>query len=164
LTELVTTLKLNREDREENIFYGLRSYRFCQTMRWIPSLMRVTFQLIRKPTERPLSEIGPISTIEHGFFVADRKWIAVAESTIIREPLPYPSLDPTAQPLNELTYFFFAVFAVQNTKLNQRHLSIESDWLSYRKLCRSKVRDQKTVPGYTVPSENRGTPIFIANN
>jgi hypothetical protein len=40
----------------------------------------------------------------------------------------------TAQPLNELTYFFFvvfvvfAVFAVQNTKLNQRHLSIDPDW------------------------------------
>jgi hypothetical protein len=46
LTELVTTLKLNREDREDregNIFCGLRGYRFCQIMRWIPSLMRVTF-------------------------------------------------------------------------------------------------------------------------
>jgi hypothetical protein len=53
-------------------------------MRWIPSLMRVTFQLIRKPMKRPLS---------------------------LRI---------------ELKYFFFAVFAVfavQNTKLNQRHLS-----------------------------------------
>jgi hypothetical protein len=39
--------KLNRkdlEDREENIYCGLRGYRFCQIMCWIPSLMRVTFQ------------------------------------------------------------------------------------------------------------------------
>jgi hypothetical protein len=38
--------------------------------------------------------------------------------------------DLTARPLNELTYFFFAVFAVfavQNIKPNQRHLSIEPD-------------------------------------
>jgi hypothetical protein len=42
-------------------------------MRWIPSLMRVTFQLIRKPMERPLSLIGPISTIERDFFIADKK-------------------------------------------------------------------------------------------
>jgi hypothetical protein len=46
---------LNLEDLKENIFCGLRGYRFCQIMRWIPSLMRVTFQLIRKPMERPLS-------------------------------------------------------------------------------------------------------------
>jgi hypothetical protein len=44
----------DREDREENIFW-LRGYHFCQIMRWIPSLLRVTFQLIRKPMERPLS-------------------------------------------------------------------------------------------------------------
>jgi hypothetical protein len=69
---------LNREDledREENIYCGLRGNRFCRIMRWIPSLMRVTFQL-------------------------------------------------TARALNELTYFFFVVFAVfaaQNAKPNQRH-------------------------------------------
>jgi hypothetical protein len=60
LTELVTTLKLNREDlqdRKEKIFYGLHGYRFCQIMRWIPSLMRVTFQLMMKPMERPLNEL-----------------------------------------------------------------------------------------------------------
>jgi hypothetical protein len=58
LTRLVTTKKLNREDledREENIFYGLHGYRSCQIMRWIPSLMRVTCHLIKKPVERPLS-------------------------------------------------------------------------------------------------------------
>jgi hypothetical protein len=45
---------LNREAREENIFCGLRGYRFCHIMRWIPSLKRVTFQFIRKPMERSL--------------------------------------------------------------------------------------------------------------
>jgi hypothetical protein len=38
---------LNREDgqdRKENIFCGLRVYRFCHIMRWIPSLMRVTLR------------------------------------------------------------------------------------------------------------------------
>jgi hypothetical protein len=48
---------MNREDREdleEDIFCGFRGYRFCQIMRWIPSLMRVTFQLMRKPIECPL--------------------------------------------------------------------------------------------------------------
>jgi len=51
LTELAPTLKLNREDREdreENIYYGFCGYRFCRIMRRIPSLMRLTFKLIRE--------------------------------------------------------------------------------------------------------------------
>jgi hypothetical protein len=43
--------KLNREDREdreENSICSLCDYRFCQIMRWIPCLMRVTFQLTRE--------------------------------------------------------------------------------------------------------------------
>jgi hypothetical protein len=50
--------KLNREarkDRKEDIFFGLRAYRTRQTMRWIPYLMRKTFQLIRKPMQHPFS-------------------------------------------------------------------------------------------------------------
>jgi predicted ATPase len=36
-------------------YHGVRGCHSCQIIRWIPSLMRETFQLMRKPIEHPLS-------------------------------------------------------------------------------------------------------------
>jgi hypothetical protein len=47
------TAKTSKTAKE--IIYGLRVYRSRQIIRWIPSLMRGTFQLIRKLMERLLS-------------------------------------------------------------------------------------------------------------
>ena len=70
-------------------------------------------------------EIGPISTIEHDLFVADRNRIFSVDIQSAQAEFIHQ-----ATPLNELTYFpfaVFAVFAVQNTKPKQRHLLIEPD-------------------------------------